>query len=74
MRPKRSLVPAAGGVGDRRRLREPDGKLMIQICRDALCFELRLTIAINSYFSLGWKLRINPLSVLLSGPHLLYKA
>ena len=47
---------------------------MTQICRDALRFELRLTIAINSYFALGWKLRINPLSALLSGPHLLYKA
>ena len=73
MRTKRTLVPGAGDL-DRLQLREPEGELIIQTCRAVLCFELRLTIAINSHFSLEWKLRINPLSILLSEPHLLYKA
>lgn len=73
MRTKRTLVPGAGDL-DRLQLREPESELMIQICRAVLCFELRLTIAINSHFSLEWKLKINPLSTLLSEPHLLYKA
>lgn len=47
------------------------GEVTLKMHRALLCFELRLTIAINSYFSLGWEVRIDPLSVLLSGPHLL---
>lgn len=48
--------------------------MTLQMHRALLCFELRLIFAINSYFSLGWEVRIDPLSVLLSGPHLLSDA
>lgn len=52
-------------------LTEGPGELTLKMHRALLCFELRLTIAITSYFSLGWEVRIDPLFVLLSGPHLL---
>lgn len=73
MRTKRTLAPGAEGLGWA--FTEGAGsELMRQICRAVLCFELRLTIAINSFFSLGREVRIEPLSVTLSSPPLLYKA